>query len=124
MATEDRKAVNSITRRVTLIADPDFDRISVHLRSLGLVESGVKRRQISDSNKYLRLTSLGQQELARLIAVTKADESEAKKPSPKTARAKKATPTKAAAKKATPTKAPTKTAAKKVAVKGVPAKKA
>ncbi|WP_196810814.1 DUF4062 domain-containing protein [Mycobacterium marinum] len=126
MSSDDRQAVKSVTRRVTVIADSDFDRISVHLRSLGLIESGLKRRQISDANKYLRLTPIGQQELARLIAVTKAEESEAKRPPAVKTATKKAEPKKAATKKTSvqETTATKKASAQKVTTRRAPAKSA
>lgn len=68
-----RDAAKKISNRSLYISDGDFETIIVHFRSLGIIESGTKRRQINDRNKYLRLTPLGQEKLAALKVVAKSN---------------------------------------------------
>ena len=98
----DEAAVKKIKNKRLSMQQRDFETIIVHFRTLGVIESGQKKRVPSDTNKYLRLTSAGQQKLAALMAVRKSEkESTAKKAPAKKAPAKKAAAKKAPAKKAT-----------------------
>ncbi|MBP3087379.1 DUF4062 domain-containing protein [Mycolicibacterium fortuitum] len=72
MSKKHRDAAKKVSNRSLYISDGDFETIIVHFRSLGIIESGTKRRQINDRNKYLRLTPLGQEKLAALKVVAKA----------------------------------------------------
>lgn len=54
-----------------------WDRVKVHLRALGWIENGTKKRPVNDKNVYVRLTSAGERRLYDLMAVRaelKADE--------------------------------------------------
>lgn len=55
----------------TEIYEDDFEMVLVQLRALGLVDTGKKKRQITDSDKYLVLTDKGRRHLATLRAVGK-----------------------------------------------------
>ena len=46
-----------------------WEQILTQLKVLGLIEKGTKRRAVSDSNNYLKLTSQGELHLHRLQAV-------------------------------------------------------
>ena len=45
-----------------------FDRVKVQLQALGLIESGVKRRSVSDNETYWNLTKKGEKLLINLQA--------------------------------------------------------
>jgi hypothetical protein len=51
--------------------DDDFEMVCVQLRALGLVETGKKKRPITDTDKYLMLTDKGRRHLVTLRAVQK-----------------------------------------------------
>jgi hypothetical protein len=48
--------------------------IVVHLFALGLIEHGTKKRQISDTSTYWKLTSLGRDRLMRLRAIRRQED--------------------------------------------------
>lgn len=75
MADEDRAVVEKIGNPALGVAGEDFETIVVHFRSLGIVESGTKKRVASDSNRYLRLTPFGVDKLAALKVVSKGEAS-------------------------------------------------
>ncbi|SBS73416.1 hypothetical protein MHPYR_170001 [uncultured Mycobacterium sp.] len=102
MGEKDNEAVTQVKNRQLSMQKRDFETIIVHLRALGLIESGTRKRVPSDTNKYLRLTPLGQQKLSALKAIKRG----AKKNPEKN----------------TLSKAPVKATAKKAAEK-IPAKK-
>lgn len=77
MSDEHRAEVNAITKRAVGIGDDDFETVVVHFRSLGIIESGTKKRVPSDTNRYLRLTPTGLEKLAALKVVAKKAEVEA-----------------------------------------------
>jgi Domain of unknown function (DUF4062) len=93
----DEDAVEKIKNKRLAMQQRDFETIIVHFRTLGVIQSGQKKRVPSDTNKYLRLSAVGQQKLAALISVKKksekksTDKSVAKKAPAKKAPAKKAT---------------------------------
>ena len=104
MSSEERSAVKKVTGTKLQCQKKDYETVLVHFRTLGIIESGTKKRVPSDTNKYLRLTPLGEQKLTALKAVTKDDgEAPVKKVAKKTP-AKKA-PAKKGAKKPPATKA-------------------
>ncbi|CAM3104527.1 uncharacterized protein DUF4062 [Williamsia muralis] len=74
MSESDIEAVNKVPNKRLYASEDEFEKVVVHLRFLGMIESGTKRRAVSDANKYLRLTPTGQAYLADLMTV--------KKPSP------------------------------------------
>lgn len=76
MSDEDRATVDKINNSGTGVGGDDFETVVVHFRSLGIIESGTKKRVPSDTNRYLRLTPLGVEQLAALKVVAKADEEE------------------------------------------------
>jgi len=49
----------------------DFEMVLVQLRALGLVDTGKKKRPITDSDKYLMLTDKGRRHLVTLRAIKK-----------------------------------------------------
>ncbi|MHA3020889.1 DUF4062 domain-containing protein [Mycobacterium sp. BMJ-28] len=53
------------------VLENSWDLVQLQLRSLNLVDTGVKRRELKDYNKYLGLTQKGQRHLMRLRAVRK-----------------------------------------------------
>ncbi|KUH73186.1 hypothetical protein AU184_04720 [Mycolicibacterium novocastrense] len=92
MSEDDRAAVNAINNRAAGVDDDDFETVLVHFRSLGIIESGIKKRVPSDTNRYLRLTPIGVEKLAALKVVAKKENEEvaAEHPPVKKAPAKKA----------------------------------
>ncbi|MGE0218405.1 DUF4062 domain-containing protein [Mycolicibacterium sp.] len=113
MNDEDRQAVRRVTSRKLMCQQQDFETVLVHFRTLGIIESGTKRRVPSDTNRYLRLTELGREKLAALKMVTRDNDdggSESDEPAPAKKAAKKAPAKKAPAKKTAPKKAPAKKA--------------
>jgi hypothetical protein len=112
MSREDRKAVNAIKNKALSVNNVNYESVIVHFRSLGIIESGTKKRVPSDTNRYLRLTSLGLEKLAALKAVAKEDKTPDDDNEPR-----------GGAKDAPAKKAPAKKAPAKKAAKKAPAKK-
>ncbi|AUC23916.1 hypothetical protein BTO15_18270 [Polaribacter sejongensis] len=50
-----------------------FDKVKVQLQALGLIESGIKRRSVSDNETYWNLTRKGEKSLLNLQAKRKKD---------------------------------------------------
>lgn len=48
-----------------------WERIVIQLRAIEWIDKGIKRRPVSDSNTYLRLTAAGDRQLVRLLAETR-----------------------------------------------------
>ncbi|OBI38805.1 hypothetical protein A5709_00725 [Mycobacterium sp. E1386] len=107
MSAQDRSLARKTPALRLMVQKKDFETVLVHFRTLGIIESGTKKRVPSDTNKYLRLTTLGQEKLAALKVVTKAAEDEApvETTAKKTTKATKKAPAKKAAKKTSATKA-------------------
>jgi hypothetical protein len=71
LSKEERDAVKAVTQKALSCQKNDFETMLVHFRTLGIIESGTKKRVPSDTNKYLRLTALGQEQLVGLKVVKK-----------------------------------------------------
>ncbi|BDH56111.1 hypothetical protein MTP03_10500 [Tsukamurella sp. PLM1] len=71
ISDDDFEALKSVPRRRLWLFDAEVEQVFVHLRTLGIIESGNKRRPVSDRRKYLRLTELGRATLEALMAVKK-----------------------------------------------------
>ncbi|WP_078290921.1 DUF4062 domain-containing protein [Mycobacterium sp. D16R24] len=71
LSKEERTAVKKVTSTKLQCQQADFETVIVHFRTLGIIESGTKKRVPSDTKKYLRLTALGEQKLVALKVVTK-----------------------------------------------------
>jgi hypothetical protein len=71
MSPEDRTAVRKIQNKSIGVTEGNLETVVVQLRSLGLIESGTKKRVPSDTNKYLRLTPAGVDNLAALKSIAK-----------------------------------------------------
>ena len=110
ISDDDNDAISKIKNKQLAMQKQDFETIIVHFRTLGVIESGQKKRVPSDTNKYLRLTPLGEQQLATLKAVRKKDDTTEVTTKQRPARKAKA-------------KAPAKKASKKVATKAQSATK-
>jgi hypothetical protein len=94
ISARDTTAIEKVPNVALGVQKKDLETVLVHFRTLGIIESGNKKRVPSDTNKYLRLTAIGQEKLAALKVVTResADDAPAKK-------AAKKAPAKKAAKK-------------------------
>ena len=63
-----REDVGKIPNPNPVIFIDEWERVIVQLRAIGLIDKGVKRRQVRDSNTYFRLTDKGDRHLVRLLA--------------------------------------------------------
>ncbi|WP_187328609.1 DUF4062 domain-containing protein [Rhodococcus sp. WS3] len=66
---EDLEKLAAVREGRSAVFDDDWDLVKTQLRALGLIDNGAKKRQINDSNKYLRLTEKGDRHLTTLLAV-------------------------------------------------------
>ncbi|MFC6014087.1 DUF4062 domain-containing protein [Nocardia lasii] len=52
----------------------DWELVKTQFRALGLIDNGIKKRPVNDTNKYLRLTPQGDRHMTTLIAVPKGED--------------------------------------------------
>lgn len=64
----------NMTEHRLQVLPAQFDKIKVQLRALNLIDKGIKRRTVSDSRTYWRLTNWGDRYLASLLAIRRGDE--------------------------------------------------
>lgn len=73
---EDLKSIpEEATDIDTVLFNESWETIEFQLRALGLIDTGVKKRGVQDTNKYLRLTEKGLRHLAILRAIKRPDHS-------------------------------------------------
>lgn len=71
---EDRKHINFDRMPMPYVLQ---DRVRVQFQALGLIASGIKRRAVSDTNTYWRLTPYGEKYLLRIKAEHRAPDDKA-----------------------------------------------
>jgi hypothetical protein len=64
-------------RTAAYIEAGSWDRVKIHLRALGWIENGVKKRPVQDDNVYYKLTEVGERYLVNLMAAKVEPETEA-----------------------------------------------
>ena len=60
---------NQLSKPDVRISQDSWGRVLVQLRALGVIETGTKKRTVSDKAVYWRLTPTGDQYLVRLKAI-------------------------------------------------------
>ncbi|WP_187776178.1 DUF4062 domain-containing protein [Antrihabitans cavernicola] len=66
---EAMERMKRVPRGQAKVHDDDWDLVKTQFRALGLIDNGLKKRPVNDSNKYVRLTEKGDRHLTALIAV-------------------------------------------------------
>ena len=77
MSEDAVKAIIAIQQKGSLdygLFDTSWDQVLMQLISLNLVDSGTKRRELKDGNKYFGLTKKGQRHLMKLRAIKKGED--------------------------------------------------
>lgn len=77
ISKEDVTAIIAIQDKGSLdygILDASWDQVLMQLISLNLIDTGTKRRELKDSNKYFGLTQKGQRHLMKLRAIKKGED--------------------------------------------------
>lgn len=92
MSDKHREAIKEVRGLRIAIADSTLETVLVHFRMLGIIDSGIKSRTPSDTNRYLRLTPLGIEKVSTLKAVRKSGQHAAKKAPAKKTPTKRANP--------------------------------